>query len=51
MITRGIDHIGITVPDMEQATLFLQQAFGAQLAYDHITPDDPHRKDPRQSLN
>ncbi|WP_405157984.1 VOC family protein [Paenibacillus sp. FSL H8-0283] len=46
MITRGIDHIGITVPDMEQATLFLQQAFGAQLAYDHITPDDPPQEGP-----
>lgn len=50
MNTRGLDHIGITVPDMEQATLFLQQAFGAQLAYDHITPDDPPQEGPEAEL-
>lgn len=50
MITRGIDHIGITVPDMAQATLFLQQAFGAQLAYDHIMPDDPPQEGPEAEL-
>lgn len=33
---RGIDHIGWTVPDMEAATQFLDQAFGAQVL--HNTP-------------
>ncbi|VTP68252.1 Uncharacterised protein [Leclercia adecarboxylata] len=27
---RGIDHIGITVPDINQATLFFEQAFHAK---------------------
>ncbi|MFT7865631.1 VOC family protein, partial [Salmonella enterica subsp. enterica serovar Enteritidis] len=30
---RGIDHIGITVPDIEQATLFLEQALDARVLY------------------
>ncbi|PAF28936.1 VOC family protein [Paenibacillus sp. 7516] len=46
MTTRGIDHIGITVPDVEQATVFLQQAFGARLVYDNITPQDPPQEGP-----
>jgi catechol 2,3-dioxygenase-like lactoylglutathione lyase family enzyme len=31
---RGIDHIGITVPDIERATEFLVAAFGAEVLYD-----------------
>lgn len=27
---RGIDHIGITVPDIEKATLFFERAFDAR---------------------
>jgi catechol 2,3-dioxygenase-like lactoylglutathione lyase family enzyme len=33
---RGIDHIGITVPDMEQATEFFVNAFDAIYMYDII---------------
>jgi len=36
---RGIDHIGITVPDIEQATLFLERAFDARVLYHSVTPD------------
>lgn len=34
MITRGIDHVALTVPDMDQATLFFKKAFDAKIAYD-----------------
>ncbi|QXE03249.1 VOC family protein [Terribacillus sp. DMT04] len=37
---RGIDHIGITVPDMEEATAFLQNAFDAKVAYDSKKPEE-----------
>lgn len=40
---RGIDHIGITVPDMEEATEFLQKAFGAKIAYDSRKPEEGAR--------
>lgn len=33
---RGIDHIGITVPDMDKAVKFLQDAFGAQIVYEMV---------------
>ncbi|WP_230351359.1 VOC family protein [Lelliottia sp. WAP21] len=36
---RGIDHIGITVPDIEQATLFFEKAFGAQVIYCSVEPN------------
>lgn len=34
-ITRGIDHIGMTVPDIEEATTFFKNAFDAKIAYDN----------------
>lgn len=37
---RGIDHIGITVPDIEQATLFFEQAFNARVLYHSVEPGD-----------
>jgi catechol 2,3-dioxygenase-like lactoylglutathione lyase family enzyme len=36
---RGIDHIGITVADLEAAAHFLEQAFNAVALYDNVTPD------------
>ncbi len=36
MNVRGVDHIGITVPDLEQATRFLQNALGAVVLYDML---------------
>jgi catechol 2,3-dioxygenase-like lactoylglutathione lyase family enzyme len=38
---RGIDHVGITVPDLDAASHFLVQAFGAILLYDNITRSQP----------
>jgi len=36
---RAVEHIGITVPDMEQATTFFAEALGAQKIYDML--DEP----------
>ena len=41
---RAIDHIGITIPDIEQAAKFLEEAFGATAIYDTIIPSDPPMK-------
>lgn len=30
---RGVNHVGMTVPDIEAAKAFLIEAFGAQLLY------------------
>ncbi|MFE1147100.1 VOC family protein [Streptomyces albidoflavus] len=36
---RGIDHIGLTVPDLEAATRFLVDALGAEVLYDTLPAD------------
>ncbi|MFC2996382.1 VOC family protein [Acinetobacter sichuanensis] len=38
MVVRGLDHIAITVPDIDAATKFLKEAFGAKIAYDLVDP-------------
>ncbi|WP_260871000.1 hypothetical protein [Paenibacillus xylanexedens] len=38
--TRGIDHIGVTVPDIEEATVFFKKAFDAKIAYDNKKLED-----------
>lgn len=38
---RAIDHIGITVPDIESASQFLEEALGATAIYDNVIPSDP----------
>ena len=38
---RGIDHVGLCVPDIEKATTFFAQAFGARTVYDVQSPQDP----------
>ncbi|MBF7024950.1 VOC family protein [Staphylococcus kloosii] len=41
-ITRGINHIGLTVPNIEEATKFFKEALDAKIAYDSQTKtDDP----------
>lgn len=40
---RGIDHIGITVPNIEAATQFLREAFDAAIAYDTVIDGQPQR--------
>lgn len=39
----GIDHVGLTVPDIEQATQFFIEALGAEKMYDMLTKDEPKR--------
>lgn len=36
MNVRAIEHVGITVPDMEAATRFFVEAFGAEKLYDML---------------
>ena len=43
-LPRGIQHIGVTVPDLDAATEFLIQGLGAKVAYDGLTPDDEPRQ-------
>ncbi|ACI52131.1 Glyoxalase/bleomycin resistance protein/dioxygenase [Gluconacetobacter diazotrophicus PA1 5] len=38
---RGMDHVGITVPDLESASRFLVEAFGAIALYDNMTRKKP----------
>ena len=38
---RGIDHVGLTVPDLEAASRFLEEALGAIPLYDVQAPDAP----------
>jgi catechol 2,3-dioxygenase-like lactoylglutathione lyase family enzyme len=38
---RAIDHIGITVPDLEAASKFIVNVFGATAVYDNIVETDP----------
>ena len=33
-MVRGIEHVGITVPSIEEATVFFAAAFGAEVLYD-----------------
>lgn len=37
---RAIDHIGITVPNIEEASTFLEKAFGATVLYDNVVKAD-----------
>ena len=41
----GIDHVGVTVPDIEQATHFFEQAFDAIVLYDTLKNDGKGRRD------
>jgi len=43
-VIRGVNHIGITVPDIEAAKSFLIEAFGGQLIYQSFGPGDPPRQ-------
>lgn len=36
----GMDHVGITVPDIDQATEFFCEALGAELIYTSVAPGD-----------
>lgn len=43
-LPRGIQHIGVTVPDLEAATTFFVDGLGAKVAYDGLSPDDEPRQ-------
>lgn len=43
MNLHGIDHVGLTVPDLDRATEFLVDALGAEVLYDTHTLDEPAR--------
>lgn len=40
MTTRGIGHVGVTVPDLDAATDFFVRALGAQVLYDTLPRED-----------
>lgn len=41
---RGIQHIGVTVPDLDAATRFLVDGLGAEVVYDGLTTRDEPRQ-------
>ncbi len=43
-LPRGVGHIGVTVPDVDEATAFFRAGFGGKVAYDGLTRDDPPRR-------
>ncbi|TKW66142.1 MAG: VOC family protein [Paracoccus denitrificans] len=43
-LPRGINHIGLTVPDLDQASRFLAKGFGAKWCYDGLTTDNAPRE-------
>lgn len=42
-ISRGINHIGMTVPDIEEATSFFKKGLDGKIAYDSLTKQDEPR--------
>lgn len=44
VLTRGINHVGLTVPDIDQATAFLKKALGAKFLYNGQTLEDGPKK-------
>lgn len=45
-LPRGINHIGLTVDDLDAASNFLERGLGALFCYDGLTRDDPPREGP-----
>src|SRR5690242_19469975 len=45
-VIRGVNHIGIVVPDIEAAKSFLVEAFGGQVIYQSFGPQDLPRQGP-----
>jgi catechol 2,3-dioxygenase-like lactoylglutathione lyase family enzyme len=42
---RGVDHVGITAPDIEQATAFFVDVLGCELLYEREPPGDDSPRD------
>jgi catechol 2,3-dioxygenase-like lactoylglutathione lyase family enzyme len=38
-VVAGIEHVGITVPEIQSAVTFLHEALGAEMLYEHWTRD------------
>lgn len=38
---RGVDHVGITVPDIDEASRFFVTAFGAEILFDLLPTENP----------
>jgi catechol 2,3-dioxygenase-like lactoylglutathione lyase family enzyme len=50
-VVKGIEHIGITVPNVDEATRYFAEAFGAELLYDtHPRGSEPFRGRELQTL-
>jgi catechol 2,3-dioxygenase-like lactoylglutathione lyase family enzyme len=45
--TRGMDHVGFTVPDLDAASRFFADAFDAKIMYDSIKRTDQPFAGPR----
>ena len=46
MNVHGIDHVGVTVPDIEEATAFFRTALSARVLYDTLPRDQGPRGGP-----
>src|SRR3712207_7681991 len=42
---RGVDHVGITMPDIERATAFFVDVLGCELLYEREPPRDDSPRD------
>ena len=49
-IARGIDHIGLTVPDIEEAERFLVSGLGAEFIYETLNAREPPFKGPETEI-
>ncbi len=45
-VVRGVDHVGLTVPDLDAATRFFVTALGATVLYDALGPGSSPRRGP-----
>ena len=50
-LPRGVNHIGLTVDDLDQASAFLAKGLGAQWCYDGLTTEDAPRQGPEASAS
>jgi catechol 2,3-dioxygenase-like lactoylglutathione lyase family enzyme len=46
-VIRGMDHVGITVPNLDAASRFFEEAFDAEPLYDNIKRSDPPVEGPK----
>lgn len=51
MLPRGIQHIGVTAPDLDATTRFIVDRLGAGVVYDGLTADDEPRRGRKSSVD